>query len=159
MRFKKSEPNVVEADMTPMIDIVFQLIAFFMIVTNFEQTRADERVVLPADDLARPPVAARDEITVNIGFLRDKQGVKIDETAYVFVPGEDPVPLAGYKPNLESEARVATQYEGKKLEDITIAIRADAQAPGGLVQELIKMSRDVGFSSFSLKATVGEGPQ
>lgn len=159
MRFKKSEPNVAEADMTPMIDIVFQLVAFFMIVTNFEQTRADERVVLPADDLARPAETVRDELIVNIGFLRDKQGEKIDETAYVFVPGEDPVPLAGYKASLEQEARVATQYEGKQLQDITIAVRADQTAPAGLVQDLIKMARDVGFSSFSLRAVVGEGPQ
>lgn len=158
MRFKKSEPNVVEADMTPMIDIVFQLITFFMVVTNFEQTRADERVVLPADDMARKRDTKVDEIIVNIGFLRDNTGKKIDEQAYVFVPGEDPVPLAAYKPQLESEARVATQYEGKKLSDITIAIRADQTAPGGLVQEMIKMARDVGFNNFALKATVGEGP-
>lgn len=159
MKFKKAEPNVAEADMTPMIDIVFQLVAFFMIVTNFEQTRADERVVLPADDLARPPTTVREEIVVNIGFLRNKQGVKIDEQAYVFVPGEDPVPLTGYKSSLQSEARVAKDYEGKNLNDITVSIRADQTAPGGLVQDLIKMARDVGFSSFSLRATVGEGPQ
>lgn len=157
MRFKKSEPNVAEADMTPMIDIVFQLVAFFMIVTNFEQTRADERVVLPADDMARPPESVREEIVVNIGFLRDNTGAKIDEQAYVFVPGEDPVPLAGYKPQLESEARVAKDYEGKNLADITVSIRADHLAPGGLVQEMIKMARDVGFNNFALKATVGEG--
>ena len=52
--------------MTPMIDIVFQLIAFFMIVTNFEQTQADERVKLPADELARPPIAPREqELVIN----------------------------------------------------------------------------------------------
>lgn len=54
MRIKRAASSVVEADMTPMIDMTFQLIAFFMIVTNFEQTQADERVKLPADQLARP---------------------------------------------------------------------------------------------------------
>ena len=49
MRIKSSKPSLVDPDMTPMIDIVFQLIAFFMIVTNFEQTQADERVKLPED--------------------------------------------------------------------------------------------------------------
>ena len=54
MKINKVEPAVPEVDMTPMIDIVFQLIAFFMVITNFEQTQADERVKLPEDQLARP---------------------------------------------------------------------------------------------------------
>lgn len=155
MRFKPSESNVAEADMTPMIDIVFQLIAFFMIVTNFEQTQADERVVLPTDSLARPPEAPRkEEYVVNIGFLRDKQGNKTDEQAYVFVPGEDPVPLANFKPILENEARLTEEFTGTPPEDRTISVRADSTAPGGLVQELIKMARDVGFVQVALRATV-----
>lgn len=158
MRFKKSEPNVAEADMTPMIDIVFQLVAFFMIVTNFEQTRADERVVLPADDMAQVRKSKVEEIVVNIGFLRDRTGAKTDDQAYVFVPGEDPVPLSAYKSTLESEYRVLTQYQKKDPDKVVVSIRADQTAPGGLVQEMIKMAREVGFYNFALKATIGENP-
>ena len=155
MRFKPGESNVAEADMTPMIDIVFQLIAFFMIVTNFEQTQADERVVLPTDSLARPPEAPRkEEYVVNIGFLRDKSGAKTDEQAYVFVPGEDPVPLANFQPVLANDARLTEEFTGTKPEDRTLSIRADQTTPSGIVQELIKMARDVGFVQIALKATV-----
>ena len=154
MKFERGEANVAEADMTPMIDIVFQLIAFFMIVTNFEQTQADERVVLPADALARPPESARqDELVVNLGFLRDKQGNKTDEQAYIFVPGEDPVPLANYRAVLQQEVRMA-KYSDIDPATMTISIRADSTAPAGLVQRLIKMARDEGFAIFALKATV-----
>ena len=155
MRFKPGESNVAEADMTPMIDIVFQLIAFFMIVTNFEQTQADERVVLPTDSLARPPEAPRkEEYVVNIGFLRDKSGAKLDDAAYVFVPGDDPVPLANFKSTLETEARVYEEFRGVAPVDRTLSIRADQTTPSGIVQELIKMARDVGFVQIALKATV-----
>ena len=41
MRINKSDAALAEVDMTPMIDIVFQLIAFFMVISNFEQTQAD----------------------------------------------------------------------------------------------------------------------
>ena len=154
MKFERGESNVAEADMTPMIDIVFQLIAFFMIVTNFEQTQADERVVLPADSLARPPEAPREqEIVVNIGFLRDATGEKTDEQAYVFVAGEDPVPIEAFRANLQQEARLAGR-EGRDAAAMTISIRADQTAPAGLVQEFIRMARDEGFSQFALKATV-----
>lgn len=55
MKFKPANVSVPEIDMTPMIDIVFQLITFFMVITNFDQNEADERVTLPRDQLAKPP--------------------------------------------------------------------------------------------------------
>ena len=54
MRIIAPKIEVPVMDMTPMIDVVFQLITFFMLVINFEQTEADERVKLPRDALARP---------------------------------------------------------------------------------------------------------
>lgn len=41
MKFKPA--NVTEIDMTPMIDIVFQLRTFFMVITNFDQNQADKK--------------------------------------------------------------------------------------------------------------------
>ena len=62
MKIAKVDPAQAEVDMTPMIDIVFQLIAFFMVITNFENVRADERVKLPKDQLAKPPEEPDGEI-------------------------------------------------------------------------------------------------
>jgi len=55
MKIKAANVAVPEIDMTPMIDIVFQLITFFMVINNFDQNEADERVSLPRDQLAKPP--------------------------------------------------------------------------------------------------------
>lgn len=151
MRIKSTKPNVVDLDMTPMIDIVFQLIAFFMIVTNFEQIQADERVKLPEDELARPPIAPREqELYVNVGFNRDADGNIVDPTPYVFST-EGPTTVAAYGAELQMEARVART---KKIapETITVVIRADAETPAGVVQEVIKLAQDHGFEKFSLKA-------
>jgi biopolymer transport protein ExbD len=74
MKIHSSGSSVPDVDMTPMIDIVFQLIAFFMVITNFEQNQADERVRLPKDQLARPPEVKRENsFTLNLGFVRDKK--------------------------------------------------------------------------------------
>lgn len=137
--------------MTPMIDIVFQLIAFFMIVTNFEQTQADERVKLPADELARPPVVPREqELYVNIGFERDADGNIVDPTPYVFSKEGAMTPQA-YSAELRMEARVA---EAKNIDPktITVVIRADAETPAGIVQQIIKLAQEHGFEKFALKA-------
>ncbi|MBX3437706.1 MAG: biopolymer transporter ExbD [Planctomycetaceae bacterium] len=151
MRIKSTQPNVVDLDMTPMIDIVFQLIAFFMIVTNFEQTQADERVKLPENQLARPPMTPRDqELYVNIGFQRDDQGRLLDPQPYVFSK-EGPKTVTGFGSELQMESRVA---QAKKIDPktITVVIRADSDTPAGVVQDLIKLAQDHGFEKFALKA-------
>jgi biopolymer transport protein ExbD len=152
MRIKPYKPHIVELDMTPMIDVVFQLIAFFMLVINFEQTQADERVRLPQDELARPPAAPRErEVFVNIGFVRDSgTGRIMDPTPYVFSP-EGTVAARDYGAELRMEARVA---QAKKLDpkSMTVVIRADAEVPTGIVQEIIKRAQGYGFEKFSLKA-------
>ena len=152
MRIKSKKPHVVDLDMTPMIDVVFQLIAFFMIVTNFEQTQADERVQLPEDELARPPVAPRErELYVHIGFLRDSEtGRIIDPTPYVF-SSEGPKSAQAFGEELRMEARVA-KTKNIDPKTMTVVIRADAQTPTGIVQDIIKRAQDYGFEKFSLKA-------
>ncbi len=77
-----------EADMTPMIDVVFQLIAFFMVIMNFEATQADERVKLPTSDLAKSTKIKPDqELIPNVGFERDKTGKIVHPEPVVFYAG------------------------------------------------------------------------
>jgi biopolymer transport protein ExbD len=40
--------------MTPMIDMTFQLITFFMFVMNFSEAEQDDRIQLPMSQLAKP---------------------------------------------------------------------------------------------------------
>jgi len=154
MQFKKKKDNVSEVDMTPMIDIVFQLIAFFMVITNFEQTQADERVKLPKDQLAKPPEVKREtELVINIGYLRNLQGEKTDPQPYVFYGG-DTIRIANFGDKMKQEYRIAPGDP----KEMTIVIRADAETPTGLVQEIIKQSQEAGFEKFALKATQKTDP-
>ena len=41
MKSRKIESSIVAPDMTPVIDVVFQLLMLFMIAINFENTKAD----------------------------------------------------------------------------------------------------------------------
>ncbi len=152
MKFKHAKPTIVEADMTPMIDMTFQLIAFFMIVTNFDQTQADERVKLPSDQLARPPLVAReDELVINVGYKRNLAGESI-AGPFVFYTGED-VPVLEFGPRFQREFLLVEKVEGKaKAQEMTVVIRSDGDVPTGLIQELIKMGQEAQFVKFALKA-------
>lgn len=140
--------------MTPMIDIVFQLIAFFMVITNFEQQQADERVTLPKDQLAKPPEVKRESaLTINLGFEKNKLGEVIDPTPYIFF-GDEKLTVEQSSTRLRQESQFYKTI-GTALEEVTVEIRADAGVQSGLVQELIQKCQEegVGFQRFALKAT------
>ena len=157
MKMRKIEMGFTEPDMTPMIDIVFQLLTFFMIAINFENTKADERVRLPKDSLAKPPeVKPEHELVLNFGYERDLQGSKLKSYPEIFY-NEQFVQVRNISPQLEQEKRVMEKLYGKvKVKEVTVLIRADSEVPTGLVQELIKKCQEVGFSKFSLRATAEE---
>jgi len=57
-------------DLTSMIDVVFQLLLFFLVASKFADEERDMKVVLPQASEARPMVAKRQEFFVNV----DSQG-------------------------------------------------------------------------------------
>ena len=69
MRFNKKNRSteVLEGDLTPMIDMVFQLIAFFMLLINFSEVDRAEDLMLPANTLAIAPDTRPDyQIILNL---------------------------------------------------------------------------------------------
>ncbi|WLD12090.1 ExbD/TolR family protein [Planctellipticum variicoloris] len=140
-----------EPDMTPMIDIVFQLLTFFMVAINFENTQADERVKLPKDMLAKPPeVRPDDELVLNMGYEKlGRQGQPV-----VFYTGEE-IPVSKMLPRLQQEARIFRQTKVDP-KAVTVVIRSSADVPTGEVQELIKSCQAAEFEKFALKATQEE---
>ena len=157
MKARKIEMGFQEPDMTPMIDIVFQLLTFFMIAINFENTKADERVKLPKDMLAKPPdVKPEHELVLNFGYLRDNTGKRVEAVPKVFY-NEKFVEVEQLTPQLEQEKRIMELIHGPKVvEKVTVLIRADSEVPTGLVQQLIKKCQDNQFPKFSLRATAEE---
>jgi len=152
MKFEAKKTEPIEVDMTPMIDIVFQLIAFFMVIINFEQTQADERVKLPRDVLARPPEHAReDTLTLNIGYQRDENGERTNPDPIMFFMGEL-ISVDAVDEKLEQE-RLFFKSIQTELSEVTVEIRADAEVPTGIVQELIRKCQDREFQRFALRAT------
>jgi len=127
-------------DMTPMIDVTFQLIAFFMFVLNFSEVDQDQNINLPSSELARPPEVAYDQpLTINL---------KADDT--ILFAGDTLTP-AGLKAALLREAQILKLNPKKKVSDVTVVIRADKLAKTGKVQEIIQLCQQAEFDTFALR--------
>jgi len=155
MKIKSTFVSIPEIDMTPMIDIVFQLITFFMVINNFDQNEADERITLPRDQLAMPPIAVRkDAFMLNFGYEIDASGRRIPNTPPYLFFGDEKATLDQVRPRLQQESQFYKTI-GTNLEDVTVEIRADTDVPAGMVQELIQICQEdtIQFQRFALKAT------
>jgi biopolymer transport protein ExbD len=146
MRFATRQAAGAEPDMTPMIDIVFQLLAFFMFTINFSVTEQDQRVTLPASELAKPPDAPYDH-PLTIHLTERGQYIYAGEA----LPGLDQLRSA-----LLREKQIIERYAVEKLEDVTIVIRADEDAQTGLVQEIIQLCQELQFERFALRGKQSE---
>lgn len=129
-----------KGDMTPMIDMTFQLIAFFMVLINFTEADQSERIHLPSSELAKPPDAP---LEFPITLQLTKRGT-------VLFVGEE-IAVGRLSPLLLREKQVMEQ-RGRLLSEATIVIRADKNAKTGKVQEIIKLCQELGFERFALRA-------
>jgi biopolymer transport protein ExbD len=143
-RRKSGGPNSTDIDMTPMIDMTFQLIAFFMFVINFSEAEQDDRIQLPGSQLAKPSDAPLNSpITLQ---LTSKSSV---------VYGGELIGLAELGTYLERE-KSALLDAGKEPVESTVIVRADGSAKTGEVQEIIKVCQEKGFEKFALRAKYDE---
>src|SRR5688572_1779443 len=140
MRLTKPHKTLTaEMDMTPMIDVTFQLIAFFMFVLNFSEVDQDQRINLPLSELARPPEVAYDQpLTIQL----------TSEDTILFAGDE--LTTTALKSALLREARLI-RFAEKELSDVTVVIRADRLAKTGKVQELIQLCQEAEFDTFALR--------
>src|SRR5439155_13282721 len=141
MKIKAKGPEFVELDYTPMIDMTFQLIAFFMILINFSDAEVDDRVQLPASSLAKPPSAPSD-MPLTIQMVRDG---KIIMNAQLLPDAN------ALRPYLKNEKSVM-ELKRQNPKDANIIIRAHKDSKTGLVQQIIKVCQETGFEKFTLRA-------
>ena len=141
MRIKKQKHEILEGDLTPMIDMTFQLIAFFMVLINFTQSETNDMVQLPDSALAKPPDAQLENLVIiHLGQ---------DGTA---VMNQTEVSYLGLRHYLDVEYYRIDVQTTDHPQDTTIVIRAHKAAKGGMVQELIQICQEAGFENFALRA-------
>ena len=139
----KAEPNL-----TPMLDMVFQLITFFVLVINFKSAEIDLTLKLPVVGSARPvdTKGQRDLLVLNIdnaGNLKLYKRAVPDIERYIASESVRCMMTAGM-----TAAQVAA---GEELPTMVV-IRADCATPFKMLNRVIKACQDNGFRQFALKA-------
>ncbi len=144
-RKRGGDPSTTDIDMTPMIDMTFQLITFFMFVMNFSEAEQDERIQLPLSQLAKPVE----------GVMETPITLQLTNNGSIIYAGEM-VAVRDIGSYLEREKSVMIDA-GKEPSAATVIVRADGRAKTGEVQEIIRICQEKGFERFALRAQYDEG--
>jgi biopolymer transport protein ExbD len=148
----RAEPN-----MTPLLDVVFQLITFFMLVFRISGDNFDQSIRLPVAGSARPaegPQAEADRLVLNI----DAEGRLVwnGETLDFERAGKQ---LRQQAALVRLNRKVMTGQEpapGEPLPTVII-FRADRDTEFAALYRYITACQANGFTRFNLKAMNAEG--
>ncbi len=137
---KKHSEEVKGGDMTTMIDMTFQLIAFFMVLISFSQIEQDQRITLPVSELAIPSDDSYDRpLTVQI----------FNDNTIKF--GSQEMNQEGLRAKLLIERQFIDSIEDLSVTDVTIILRANASIKAGYSQEIIQLCKEFDFEHFVLR--------
>jgi biopolymer transport protein ExbD len=139
----RAEPNL-----TPILDMVFQLITFFMLVINFKSAEIDSSLKLPVVGSARP---------VETHGQRGLLVLNVDTAGNLKMYGRTVEDVEGYIFKEAHAARLAARIELPQSEaaadlPTTVVVRADRATPFKMLNRVIKACQDNGFRKFALKA-------
>lgn len=135
MRFARHRSTAPVPDMTPMVDVVFLLLIFFLTTAQMAQS-ARTQLDLPAEEGEENEDAARSALVVNV----DATGA--------FIVMDDAVSGA----ELQGIARDAAVRSPEAIP----VVRADRRAPSERLNQVMNALREAGFLSARL-ATAPEG--
>jgi biopolymer transport protein ExbD len=159
MKIERGKSSLIELDMTPMIDMTFQLIAFFMFTINFNNDIVNKDVKLPVAEIARPVERAMlRPLFLNVDEEgRLLTGTDIGEIDLTNSAEERKLLdyLTAEKENILDEmyAKFGKLDESEELK-ATVVIRAHEDGEYGPIQDLIRTCRVAGFSRYSLRANL-----
>jgi len=140
MATKRKRAAATDIDMTPMIDVTFQLITFFMFTLNFTEAEQDQRVQLPTSQVAKP-VENSDLEPLTLQLMNDGRVIYNGEL----------VDLTALNDYLENEKTVMLAAD-KEPAEATVVVRADGRSRTGDVQQIIRSCQEKGFDKFVLRA-------
>ena len=129
MRFRREEEDNFSFDMTPMIDVVFLLIIFFMVSTVFVDFSRKMDINLPTSKSSAIDESTK---TLEVEMSKDKQ---------IFLAGK-PLTLLGLETTLAK-----MEFKDKKPSAI---IRADKSLPYGDVIQVMGLLQKKGIPDISV---------
>jgi biopolymer transport protein ExbD len=156
-----------EPNLTPLLDLVLQLVMFFMINANFVMEQVSKDVELPSASMARPqeskeresgPVFLNIVPTEKVPKAAESSGDETGKpavTSMVLVTGQNPMKPAQLQTYLKTRMADAQRTAGKKDVDTVVIIRADKNVRYKDVFQVLSVCKSVGFKNVQLRALRG----
>ena len=140
MNSERAEPNL-----TPLLDMVFQLITFFMLVINFKGASLDLSLKLPVLGSARPleKVSKLEPLLLN---------VDADGGVHCFGVLEEIEPFMAQQARLLKDQLRTMGTPTETDFPVAIIIRADRAVPFHQLNHIIEVCQKHGYRQFSLSA-------
>lgn len=123
--------------LTPLIDVVFLLLIFFLVTSEFEEEERRLDIVLPTATSAMPMTSKPREVVIDID-------------------AEGQIYLSGQETPLEELTRLLRVAVSSNPTNQTVVIRADRQASFQPVVTVMDICNKTGVSQYSV--TTQEGP-
>jgi len=137
VNFRPRRAESVDINLTPLIDVVFLLLIFFMVTTTFDRS-SELKINLP--QAAQAPEEQQVE----------KLELVIDASGNYFLNGNE---LVNTRPET---VRAALEQESAGHRDIPVIIRADASTPHQAVVTAMDAAQKVGLTRMSIATTRGD---
>ncbi len=148
-RKKKKQGKDPEMNMTPMIDVVFQLIIFFMLVTEMAQADLEVLTLPEASEASPDNNPEKKRIVVNV------LAPEPDGTCKVKVKGKvmNQSALHDY---LKTEAQISRDPEDPRLSTRALLIRADRDTTFRYIQYVMQECVKPGVGIWKIQIAVKE---
>jgi biopolymer transport protein ExbD len=143
--------DVAEPNLTPLLDMVFQLITFFMLVINFKGASMDMSLKLPVLGSARP---------LEYHGVYQAMMLNINNKGQVLVTGQvvdidNFVKTEANMLKLQLQAAGVKRKEGEEF-PVPVIIRADKSVHFKELNKVIETCQKHGYRQFSLSAMTRE---
>ena len=140
--------NRAEPNLTPLLDMVFQLITFFMLVINFKTAAMDLDLKLPVVGSARP---------VDTQGQEDLLILNINSQGQLRVYGQLVNNVPSYIANEAQASLLVARRNNPQVKSgdelpSTVVIRADKSTPFAMLNQIIEACQTNGYRKFALKA-------
>lgn len=137
MNLRQSRSDDPEINLTPLIDVVFILLIFFMVSTTFQK---ESQIKIELPEASGEPVEERDE----------PLEIVIDADGHYFIDGQQVV-----NTELDTLKRAITRFVGDRTE-LPVIIRADRRTPYESVVRAMDATAQLGLVQMSLATSRAE---
>lgn len=140
-----------EPNLTPLLDMVLQLVMFFMLVCNFTMEQVNEDVKLPLASQAKPADKAEaDVLYLNVNgkgqlMAREAEGERLLTTG----PEIHTFLTRAYR-----EREATAKAKGLTDPNTVVIIRAHGDADFAPVFNILREAKQAGFKKWQLRATI-----